>query len=507
MQGGQPRRARVYDRLEGQEPQQPPRRRFAEVDAAAEALRPGAVVALAFDCDELLAVQHAAGGSSAWSLTSACTDWSSRGTSGWHTHATDYAVESLEPSCLFRVLRDGRHIALASVAGNSLLLCATGSGDALGLVACNPGAWVGAGAAWERRDGAIFNSRWPDKALAVRVLHVTCLPTLQLQRVEEFYGGLLHEVHAEKAAALRQAKDTEVERDAALAEALTWRRQHEELDQQMQLLRERTPPAPPRLAEAEAGSPADVSAQLAALQRQLENLAAAEGSLPQLQQERARMSICLRTIKEITDLVRASATPSRNGSPSLEGPEPTAGPHLAPGRGDSPDVASRPFADDSEGESRLVDYLGRRPEEGDPLERVLDPPAQALAPPADSPHRRVLRALAENSLSSLGEADPSSQECSPDAPAGLLAAGSGPGSGIKAARPPPALPPLPLADKLSAAVRQLAVGSPHTADGVAQYIATGGNLRASQQRLGGPHRLRSSFLQRPPAELADIFYS
>ncbi len=41
----------------------------------------------------------------------------------------------------------------------------------------------------------------------------------------------------------------------------------------------------------------DVSAQLAALQRQLENLAAAEGSLPQLQQERARMSICLRTIK------------------------------------------------------------------------------------------------------------------------------------------------------------------------------------------------------------------
>lgn len=153
----------------------------------------------------------------------------SAGTSGWHTHATDYAVDSLEPSCLFRVLRDGRHIALASVAGNGLLLCANGSNDALGLAACNPGGWVGAGAAWERRDGAICNSRWPDKvrrgtcaawmrrvlcglgllltmtcyhaaplpvdqtghvcaflqALAVRVLHVTCLPTLQLQRVEE----------------------------------------------------------------------------------------------------------------------------------------------------------------------------------------------------------------------------------------------------------------------------------------------------------------------------------
>lgn len=154
-----------------------------------------------------------------------------------------------------------------------------------------------------------------------------------------------------------------------------------------------------------------------------------------------------------------------------------------------------------------MDYLGRRPEEGDPLERVLDPPVPQLLPPADSPPRRVLRALAENSLSSLGEVESCSQECSPDAQPDLAAAGSGLDSGVKPARVPPALPPLPLADKLSAAVRQLAVGSPHTADGVAQYIATGGNLRASQQRLGGPHRLRSSFLQRPPAELADIFSS
>lgn len=153
---------------------------------------------------------------------------------------------------------------------------------------------------------------------------------------------------------------------------------------------------------------------------------------------------------------------------------------------------------------RLVDYLGSRPEEGDPLERVLDPPP--LAQPADSPPGRVLRVLAENSMSSLGEAETSSQECSPDALARPPAAGSRPVSGIKA-KALPGLPPLPLADKLSAAVRQLAVGSPHTADGVAQYIATGANLRASQQRLNGPHRLRSSFLQRPPAELADIFYS
>lgn len=84
------------------------------------------------------------------------------GTSGWHTHAADYAVESLEPCCLFRVLRDGRHIALASIA-SGLLLCSTSSGDALGLAPSSPGGWVGAGAAWERRNGAVFNSRWPDK--------------------------------------------------------------------------------------------------------------------------------------------------------------------------------------------------------------------------------------------------------------------------------------------------------------------------------------------------------
>lgn len=91
----------------------------------------------------------------------------------------------------------------------------------------------------------------------------------------QFYGGLLHDVHAEvrcgegrclqpayssafqsvggadiqrvyvlvlgfcglqKAAALRRAKDMEVERDAALAEVLTWQRQHKELDQQLQVL-------------------------------------------------------------------------------------------------------------------------------------------------------------------------------------------------------------------------------------------------------------------------------
>ena len=85
------------------------------------------------------------------------------GASGWHTHAGDYAVESLEPHCMFRVLRDGRHLALASVAADGQLLCGAGGGDSLGLAACNPGAWVNSGAAWEHRDGAIYSCRWQEK--------------------------------------------------------------------------------------------------------------------------------------------------------------------------------------------------------------------------------------------------------------------------------------------------------------------------------------------------------
>ncbi len=90
------------------------------------------------------------------------------GTSGWHTHALDYAVESLEPHCLFRVLRDGPRIALASLSADGHLLCATTSGDRLALAACGSSgggsAWVAAGASWEQHDGALRNSRWPEKA-------------------------------------------------------------------------------------------------------------------------------------------------------------------------------------------------------------------------------------------------------------------------------------------------------------------------------------------------------
>lgn len=80
------RKARVYDRMEDGEGLEGPRSRFSEVDAAAEAWRPGAVVALASECDELLAAQRTGGGAASgaatndgWGLTTLATEWSSRG--------------------------------------------------------------------------------------------------------------------------------------------------------------------------------------------------------------------------------------------------------------------------------------------------------------------------------------------------------------------------------------------------------------------------------------------
>lgn len=73
-------------------------------------------------------------------------------------------MESLEPHCLFRVMRDGPRIALASLAADGHLLAATSGSDSLFLAACGPGtAWAACGASWEQRDGAICNSRWPEK--------------------------------------------------------------------------------------------------------------------------------------------------------------------------------------------------------------------------------------------------------------------------------------------------------------------------------------------------------
>ena len=77
----------------------------------------------------------------------------------------------MEPQCLFRVLRDGPRIALASLAADGQLLCTTGV-DGLGLVACSSGQWAAAGASWEQVDGVLCNTRQPEKASGM--LSVLC---------------------------------------------------------------------------------------------------------------------------------------------------------------------------------------------------------------------------------------------------------------------------------------------------------------------------------------------
>lgn len=171
-------------------------------------------------------------------------------------------------------------------------------------------------------------------------------------------------------------------------------------------------------------------------------------------------SICPSSLQEITDLVRASAsaTPSCTSSPGEHEPLPAG---AAAELGLRPDAAAMaaagmagpPYATASEGESRqacqtaacvppggqallalavgaphtrhppslvrpplrshtllqppplsvarLLDYLGTRPEQQDPLARVLD---QELPPPfePDSTPQRVLRALEVRSCWGLG---------------------------------------------------------------------------------------------------------
>ena len=142
---------------------------------------------------------------------------------------------------------------------------------------------------------------------------------------------------------------------------------------------------------------------------------------------------------------------------------------------------------------RLVDFLGGaagRPEAADPLARVLE---EGLPP--SSPRRRVLRSLGSNT-------DAESFE-------GMS---SGPPSSLKSARPPRPR----LGTSLSLAVAELSSGSPHQADGVAQFMATAtpSGLRASQQQqqlkeskeqAARSLRQRSSFLQRPPMS-AEFLY-
>ena len=358
----------------------------------------------------------------------------------------------------------------------------------------------------------------------------------------------------QKATALRRGRELEGQLDAALADAA----------RQRQLL-ERHPADEAAAAGLPAGQPAsDVTFQLATLQQQLESLVQ-ERSLAHLQQEQARMSICLQTIKEITDLVRhSSAAPSSISSPAgglraeLSLPD-----RSTPGGFE--DEEEGPLEVDEEAESRqvlqhgitvgtrthahrfrrlngcvstlpcpythplrcslLVDYAG------DPLARILDANFYSLdgegeggdgsdsaptpspsaarhhhprggAPGEEPPPRRVLRSLSNaDSLDASMERPPSTSSTLP------LPRGAASRSAAADA---------PLCDSLSLAVHALEVGSPHEADAMCQYMATKGPLqsgvRASQQqqqqtKMPGYNnsRLRSSFLQRPLVTADDLF--
>ncbi len=95
----------------------------------------------------------------------------------------------------------------------------------------------------------------------------------------------------------KRLQELEEQRDAALLEARRWQHAAEEQEAVLVHVQQREQQLP---AAASAAVDLDVQApqgdavcQLAALHEQLESLA--EGGLPALQQERARMSICLQS--------------------------------------------------------------------------------------------------------------------------------------------------------------------------------------------------------------------
>ena len=101
----------------------------------------------------------------------------------------------------------------------------------------------------------------------------------------------------QKAGLQKRLQELEEQRDAAVLEARRWQHaaaEHEAVLVQVQQ-REQQLPAAASAAVGVAGQAPQGHAvlQLAALHEQLESLA--EGGLPALQQERARMSICLQS--------------------------------------------------------------------------------------------------------------------------------------------------------------------------------------------------------------------
>lgn len=394
----------------------------------------------------------------------------------------------------------------------------------------------------------------------------------------------------------KRARGLEEQRDVAVAEAFQLRHALELAQEQLE--EQRQEPQAAKAPELTSAGQADVTVQLSALQQQLESLAA-DGNSAQLQQERARMSICLRTIKVAAvgvaawgaclnghrHAARERSCAGRPHPPSVcrccrrsltscgkaAAPRPAARAVPAPspqrtwlraaraaaqkaqrrpppcntrmpqrGRAGKPEeqpwlvqccvlhVGSQPgtwqphqhFSFAAPGSRqhprlcsptalpRLRDFLGVRPEQADPLERVLEAPVSSVSP--ESPSRRVLQALALAGNDSVDDGSSVSSDAK---------GGSAPPTVRKGRRNP-------LLASLSLAVSQLAEGSPRQADGMAQFIATPSTLhpttsahplrashpqpqpkRASPLRASQHSRLstRSSFLKRPPADMVDLY--
>lgn len=100
----------------------------------------------------------------------------------------------------------------------------------------------------------------------------------------------------QKAGLQKRLQELAEQRDAALLEARRWQHtaeEHEAVLVQLQQQEQQVPAAASAAVAAGHAPPDDAVRQLAALHEQLECLA--EGGLPALQQERARMSICLQS--------------------------------------------------------------------------------------------------------------------------------------------------------------------------------------------------------------------
>lgn len=100
----------------------------------------------------------------------------------------------------------------------------------------------------------------------------------------------------QKATAHKLAVQMEEQRDTAVADARRWRQELAAAQEQLLLHQQDLVIARSAAAQHAPSGQADVTSQLDTLRHQLESLAA-NGGLPQLHQERARMGICLRTIK------------------------------------------------------------------------------------------------------------------------------------------------------------------------------------------------------------------